>query len=77
MTIWKPYLNKDETNNLLKHGYMIRSHWIMPGKYYEHYLIRMGGNSATETIFTAKSPRACYNYGIKKGYFLAINNKVV
>ena len=34
----------------------------MPGGFYEHYLIRIGGCSGRDEIKTAMSPRACYTY---------------
>lgn len=59
---WKPYLSRTEIDELSNAGYMVRSHWIMPGAYYEHYLIRFGGHSGRDDVFTAMSPRVCYGY---------------
>lgn len=59
---WKPSLTASEILEMQMAGYMVRSHWIMPGGYYEHYLIRLGGLSGRDEIKTTMSPRACYTY---------------
>ena len=59
---WKPNLTASEILEMQFAGYMVRGRWIMPGGYYEYYLIRLGGLSGRDEIKTTLSPRACYTY---------------
>ena len=59
---WKPKMTGKEHLEMMNAGYVVRGAWIMPGSFWEYYLLHAGAGTHEPCIKIAKSERACYNY---------------